>query len=216
MPNSRLIDLKLPAGLHLTDAFLKKIAAYHPLIEHLSCYKLCRREAVDECKNPFDDFTNLTSLSVKLGISFPWPGYNEADQDYETITNGLLVRIRAIFKNLRIKSLELSGYDFRNHRNEYKGIWSHTERLIPSPVTTPHLIKTLVHLRLHLSLAVRQVEYLLFHCRHLETLWLEEVDDCKEYPPMITSHQQMSPFLWSFTLSFGSDKYWWVSYKLLL
>ena len=204
-PNSQLIDLKLPSGFHLTGALLKAIAAQHLSLEHLSCSSPCQRIVVDECESPFGDFAKLKSLSVELGYSFQCQC-----ADTESVNS-----ISQAFNNLHIESLNLSGNFHRHLRWEDENIWAQSELLIPGPITTPSLIKTLAHVRLDFYIEVKHAEYLLFHCRHLETVWLKGVLECGEYPPLIRSHHQMSTSLWSVTLGFGmgADKDVWVGWQ---
>ena len=137
-PTCKLIDLKLPSGFHLTGALLKVIAAQHPSLEHLSCSSPCGRVVVDECENPFGDFAKLESLSVELDYSFQCRNSHCADT--ESINS-----ISQAFNNLHIEPLNLSGYHYRHLRWKDENIWAQSELLIPGPITTPNLIKTLAH-----------------------------------------------------------------------
>ena len=203
--DSQLIKLKLPSGFHPTGALLKQIAARHRSITSLSLSTPCERIVADECENPFKVFAHLNSLSVQLGFAFTC----HSRTDHKSIG--------AIFNNTRIKSFALSGLRVRHFRRQGKNdrdVWYQSKQVIPSPVTTPNLIYTLVHLRLDGALDVQDAEYLLFHCRHLETLWLDRIYGSfvgTEYPPLITSHQHMSPYLRSATLGFDSNNEGWVS-----
>ena len=201
---SQLIDLSLPTGFHLTGALLKEMAAKYPFIEHLSLSSPCERITSDEGDNPFDGFANLKSLAVELGYGFNCPRSHRATDRKS---------IGAVFDNLQITSLKLSGLSVRGVRRQGEGIWSQSERLIPGPVTTPNLIKILTHLQIKCALDVQDAEYLLFHCRHLKTVWLEHVYmsfNGDEYPPLIKSRQHMSPFLRSatFGVSSGRNEVW--------
>ena len=207
--SSQLIDLRLPVGFHATSAWLKALAAKHSLIEHFSIISPCQKITTDSCENPFEHFKNLKSLSVELENSGTWRGCSGCDQTHRDHERNLR-SIASLLDKLPLTSLELSRiFGYGPNPND-DGIWSEAEGLIPGPFTTPNLVKTLVHLRINNSVRVQDAEYLLFHCRRLETLHLDSVELEEdgivfgEYPPLIESHLQMSPVLHSATFAFSA------------
>ena len=199
MEGSHLKHLRLPRRIKATSAWLKDLAAKHPRIEHLALStQCCSNVTSDACDNPFEGFANLTSLSLSLVECFS-----------ECTCCDDPPPLGAILDRLPLHSLELSGASQRDEETWERG---GPELQIPSPITTPNLIKSLVHLRIEDDVEFRHVEYLLYHCRRLETLRLDEVGYAmgrdhnavfEEFPPMIESHHQLSPFLRSATLGFG-------------
>ena len=195
----QLVVLKLPQNFHPTGALLKGIAAKNPSIEHLSLSSPCCRITADGYSNPFGDFAKLKSVSVGLGYDVIECHKTERPDPKS---------IGAVFDGLQITSLELSGpfsrlLDDGDESDDAK-------HLIPSQVTTPNLIGVLIHLRIDYFVTVKDAEYLLFHCRRLETLRLGSIFDCDEYPPLITSRHQMSPLLRTITLGFVEETDIWV------
>ena len=181
---SQLTSLKLPSNIHPTGAWLREIAAKHTKLEHLSLSSPCESITV-ECENPFEGFGRLKSLSLKVNYR----------------TNQLVDHkpIGVVLDGLCLESLELSGLRFEHRRRwsstEDEEIWSETELLIPGPVSTPNLMKSLVHLHVDYDVDVQYAEYILYHCRYLKTLHLGYIGETCKYPALIQSRHHMPPFL---------------------
>ena len=198
--SSSLTHLQLPSQIHVTGAWLNQLASKHPNIEHLSLTTRCRRLVMDDCQNPFQEFRRLKSLSLELGHKCRDESHPED-----------ILSIGSILNGLKITSLELSGAGVYDEEKERK---LGPESQLPSHVTTPNLVQLLVHLRINEGMNFQRAEYLLYHFRHLETLHLrcighdydfdEGVFICEEYPPLIASQHQMSPYLRSITMGLGS------------
>ena len=205
-----LIHLQLPPDVRATGSWLKDLAAKHPLLQHLSLSTPSHLSiTTDACEKPFDDFAHLESLSLKM---------DESVNDY---SHDCHRSIGAILDRLPIKSLQLSGFRLWSYsiRKEEDELSARLESLIPSRVTTPNLIEALCHLRINSSVDERSAEYLLYHCRNLKTLRLDEICSLDvgypppiECPPLITSPSQMPPFLRSVTFGFAVGEWeQWVS-----
>ena len=78
------------------------IAAKHPLIEHLHLSSPCGRITIDQNddENPFEDFSNLTSLSLKLNL-----GWGSSCPDHSGF-----IDLKSVLDRLRLQSLKLSGF----------------------------------------------------------------------------------------------------------
>ena len=194
---SSLTNLQLPSLTYMRGGWLKALAAQHPRIEQLSLITRNRRIILEDCKNPFQDFRNLKSLSLNLGYSNRDISHHKDRQS-----------VGVMLDHTQITSLQLSGgFMFDTEANRAPG----PELQLPSHVTTPNLIMALVHLRID-KVDFQRAEYLLYHCHRLETLHLDFITSAtdnhfnvlsEEYPPLITSCEQMSPFLRSTTMGFG-------------
>ncbi|MEE3023172.1 MAG: hypothetical protein VX367_11330, partial [SAR324 cluster bacterium] len=123
---------------------------------------------VDECESPFEGFGRLKSLSLKVNYR----------------TNQLVDHkpIGVVLDGLCLESLKLSGLDFEDRYGS-----TDDELLIPGPVSTPNLIKSLVHLSVDCEVDVQYADFILYHCRHLETLLFRDLRTHLNKP--------LSPFL---------------------
>ena len=186
---------------------MKDLAARHPQTEHLLISLPCQF-ITDLSENPFKKFAKLKSLSLKLGLRMRCGKTNHKDPR----------PVGAVLDQLQLESLELIGLDARKldpDQDPDDMTRPRVECLIPGHITTPNLIKRLVHLRVDYvqRIEVQHIEYLLFHCRRLERVHFDEVaiydedddtnyDAPENYPPIITDHHHMSPFLRSASYGF--------------
>ena len=129
-------------------------------------------------------------------------GTEEPDQESDPVSVG------AALDGLPIQSLELSG-EFLRRQRDGDGIYlPRPKSEIPSLSTTPLLMQTLKHLHIRYMINVECVEYFLRHCHCLEALRLDDIlcwndgEVSIDYPPLIHSSEQISPFLQEVTLAF--------------
>ena len=118
----------------------------------------------------FKDFTNLTSLSLRLGYGSCHGNYRLDIKSFGEILNGLHL------KSLDLTSLRLERL---NESTDEDDIWSKTKLMVPGPVTTPNLMQSLVHLTISYQVETQYAEYLLFHLRLLRTLYLDCISESK-------------------------------------
>ena len=194
----------MPSGFQPTVSWLKEIAAKYPRIKHLSLSLPCGQITVEDCHNPFEDFAKLNSLCL----------------DFDTSHCADPQSIGAVLDRSSVTSLELlnlyseNPFYPRDDLTEDEDAWTKMELLVPGPVTTPNLTKSLVRLRLDHGINVQYFEYLMSNCHRLEKLWLEEVlDNGDEYPPLIESSHQMPQFLWSVWLHVSASEVYIVTWQ---
>ena len=205
-----MVNLQLPENMQVSSAWLKDLAAKHPRIQHLSLTTRCMKITTDACEDPFVNFANLKSLALKPCCFHEDSPCCEEENEEETEDHRSVSRaVGPILDRLQITSLELSEASEWDDETDQIG---RAEIQMPSHLTTPNLIGVLVNLRLD-EVDFQQAEYLFYHCRRLETLRLDQInyhidDDLKaireEFPPLVESQHQMSPFLRSTTFGFGT------------
>ena len=184
---------------------MRDLANGHKLLERLA---LTSYPSGNVLAN-LSQFTKLKSLSLCLA----------KEKEAETVESGTeepdqesgLVSVGVALDSLPIQSLELSGEFLRRQLRGAgpAGIsLPRAESEIPSLSTTPQLIRKLKHLHIRYMINVECVEYFLRHCRCLEALRLDDVlcwgdgEEETEYPPLIHSSEQISPFLQVVALAF--------------
>ena len=201
MKKSRLIDLRLPMGFHLSSDFLNEIAARNHKLEHLTLSTPCRKITTDPYENPFGQFKRLSSLSLWRGVAShghmardenPEP---EGHQPLDAVLNSL---------QMQLKSLELGGLADPEIKRLFPRVLKVIEGRVHLFPRNLQVMEGLVHLSIDFLVTYNYVECCLYHCKSLKTLRLERLTRFNDDPEemMIKRPEDLPPRLRSVSLGF--------------